>query len=115
MSPTRSVPLGQVNLVHHQAGHRPARVDHLGLGLPAVPEDAAGVAHLAAGLAVERRAIREQLALVAGVELGDLAPVLHQRDHRALTLVAVALVAEELGLPEARLERRPEVRHRLLA
>jgi hypothetical protein len=64
----------------------------------AVAGDGAGVAHLAARFAVERRLVDDDRDLLALPRLLDLDTVAHDGAHQALRLLGV--VAEELGRAE---------------
>ena len=75
--------------------------------------DRAGVADLAAGLAVERRLVDDDRALVALVERLRLRAVLDQRQHRRLG--ALGVVAEELGRAEPVAQLEPHALGRRIA
>ena len=74
-------------------------VDHTGIGA-----NLAGVADLAAGLAIERRAIEHDLDLLPGFGLLHRSVDTEDRDDRGIRLLV--LVAKELG---ARRDRRVEI------
>src|SRR5690606_37688217 len=121
-------------LAHPQdAGDDPAAVDdevarrllgvadlHLELGAggagaaPRSGQDA-GIADLAAALAVEGRAVQDDLHRVARRGLVDQATVADDGQDLALAHRALALVAEEDGIAQSRSQLQVEVRDRLLA
>src|SRR5262249_23566585 len=71
----------------------------------AVGGDDAGVADLAAGLAVERRLVDDPRAALAGLEFDTLLAIAHERGNDALGLLG--LVAQELGRAELFAETKP--------
>ena len=87
-----------------RVGHREAH---------AVGRHRAGVADLAAGLAVERRLVDDHRAGLAGLQLGDFLAVADERRDDAFG--GLGLVAEELGRAELLAERKPRGRSRGLA
>ena len=89
--------------MHQEVAGPLLRVSHL--KAHAVGRQHAGVADLAAGLAVERRLVDDHRAAFAGLQLGDLLAVGNERRDDALD--ALGLVAEEFGGAEPLADRKP--------
>src|SRR5690348_4111628 len=100
-------PLGDRALVDEEVRRRLARVvdpDYAGVGA-----NPAGIADLAARLAVKRRAVEDDLDILSGLRLLDRAIRAEQGDDRPFG--PLLLVAEEgRARPDARVELRPVAR-----